>query len=396
MEPDAAGAAPSSALPPSPSANPPQQSSSPPSPPPPLPHQQQQQPLASSPSLSCQIASNSAVDYRHFAPHDGSSHDSSAAAASRPVHHQHRRQHSLPYRRDDPASAAPSSSRSSFSSLSRAASLNTIRKSRYAEPGTSDVHAELTSFSAHLPSTGTANTPRPLVDRTRCYSASSDTILDDEPILDEPSSIDNNSAAHRLRSVSSEQVSLYSALPEPALASPPSLSDIKARRPSAASSLSDYQARRLSATSSVFSLASARGILPPSPGPAPTSDPVLRTRSASVLMSSGKSPSSTPPDAGVSNVSVTTSSNPQGGQQTTSGTHALAPRDTHAQPLDLMRRNQRSETAPTSTTASSSTSRPQQPDRSRSRAKRRFSGSTANSSHSPGSDRGNVHHREEG
>lgn len=58
-----------------------------------------------------------------------------------------------------------------------------------------------------------------------------------------------------------------------------------------------------------------------------------------------------------------------------------------SQPLDLMRRNTRPEP---------STMR-SQPDRSRSRAKRRFSGSTANSSHSPGSERGTVpREREEG
>ncbi|KAF4126644.1 Glutathione synthase/RimK-type ligase, ATP-grasp superfamily [Geosmithia morbida] len=108
-------------------------------------------------------------------------------------------------------------------------------------------------------------------------------------------------------------------------------------------------------------------------------------------MSSGKSPASTPPEAGVSNAGVTTSPGPQGGQQqTVTGSHALASRDPHAQPLDLMRRNQRSETA----VNTAPSTRAQQPDRSRSRAKRRFSGSTGNSSHSPGSDRGHGHREE--
>lgn len=77
-------------------------------------------------------------------------------------------------------------------------------------------------------------------------------------------------------------------------------------------------------------------------------------------------------DPTLSNATVTASLATPGSQQ------HLAPRENQPQPLDLMRRNQRPDS-----------------DRSRSRAKRRFSGSTANSSHSPGSDRG-PHHREEG
>lgn len=56
-----------------------------------------------------------------------------------------------------------------------------------------------------------------------------------------------------------------------------------------------------------------------------------------------------------------------------------------SQPLDLMQRNTRPD--PSSMRA--------QPDRSRSRAKRRFSGSTANSSHSPGSERGTQYREKE-
>ncbi|RDL31352.1 Uncharacterized protein BP5553_09561 [Venustampulla echinocandica] len=60
--------------------------------------------------------------------------------------------------------------------------------------------------------------------------------------------------------------------------------------------------------------------------------------------------------------------------------HSLTPRETPAQASDIAKRNaaQRGEGAP----------RAQPPTRSRSRAKRRFSGSTGASSHSPSSDRG--------
>ncbi|KAI6785421.1 Inositol hexakisphosphate and diphosphoinositol-pentakisphosphate kinase-like protein [Emericellopsis cladophorae] len=109
-------------------------------------------------------------------------------------------------------------------------------------------------------------------------------------------------------------------------------------------------------------------------------------------MSNNKGPNSTPSEAGLSNVTVTTSSI-QGGQPA-SGSHALAPRDPHSQPLDLMRRNQRSD-ATTNPPAPAPSSSRGQLDRSRSRAKRRFSGSTANSSHSPGSERGSSHREKE-
>ena len=256
----------------------------------------------------------------------------------------------------------------SASSISGPASIGS-RKSRYAEPGTSEVHAELASFSAHPHSPRSVKSPRALTPLTRSHSVASESILSEDLVLGDPAA---DSGTPRLRASSTEQFSL----PEPAL--------------TAKSSLSDIQSRRLSGTS-IYSLASARGIAPPlPPGPAPTSDPSTRARSASNLMSSGKSLASTPPETSLSNVTVTTSSTSQGGQPS-SGGHALAPRDPHSQPLDLMRRNQRSDTAntantTTSTTTSTTNSR-SQPDRSRSRVKRRFSGSTGHSSHSPGSDR---------
>lgn len=87
-------------------------------------------------------------------------------------------------------------------------------------------------------------------------------------------------------------------------------------------------------------------------------------------------------EAGVSNVTVTTSSN----SQTPVG-HQLTARDSHStNPLDIVKRNPPPRSDPNSSPRS-------QPTRSRSRAKRRFSGSTATSSHSPSSDRG-PHTRE--
>ncbi|KAG5953709.1 hypothetical protein E4U53_003501 [Claviceps sorghi] len=91
-------------------------------------------------------------------------------------------------------------------------------------------------------------------------------------------------------------------------------------------------------------------------------------------MSSGKGGNAgTPPEPGLSNVTVTTSSS---SGPIASGQHNLAARDPHSQPLELIRRNPRPD----------ANMRPQ-PDRSRSRAKRRCSGSTAASIQSQGSDR---------
>jgi inositol hexakisphosphate/diphosphoinositol-pentakisphosphate kinase len=89
-------------------------------------------------------------------------------------------------------------------------------------------------------------------------------------------------------------------------------------------------------------------------------------------------------EATTSNVTVTTSSAAPGqsGYAPAGNQHNLTTREPGSQPLDLVRRSQKTETNMRPT-----------PDRSRSRATRRFSGSTANSSHSPSSERG-LQHRE--
>ncbi|KAG5980210.1 hypothetical protein E4U55_004283 [Claviceps digitariae] len=150
----------------------------------------------------------------------------------------------------------------------------------------------------------------------------------------------------------------------------------------AQSPLSDFHTRRLSNTS-VYSLASARGILNSSSS-THGSDSGAPPRSVSGLMSSSKGGNTgTPPEPGLSNATVTTSSSTSG--PIANGQHTLVPRDPHSQPLDLIRRNQRPDANMRS-----------QPDRSRSRAKRRCSGSTATSIHSQGSDRGPYREKEEG
>lgn len=148
----------------------------------------------------------------------------------------------------------------------------------------------------------------------------------------------------------SQDQTAHRQLPEPAMAGRPSFSESEKRK----------------SISSIYSLASARGV-PSSAASANGSDPGLVPRSV----------------PGLSNVTVNvnTSPNPLSSGHASGGGHHLASRDSHQAHLDIMKRS-----APASRTDQNL--RPQ-PNRSRSRAKRRFSGSTnAGSSHSPSSDRG--------
>lgn len=155
-------------------------------------------------------------------------------------------------------------------------------------------------------------------------------------------------------------------LPEPALAS-------------SRSSISEVDASKRVSIGSTYSINSVRGVFTSSSsvnGSDTNSVHGAGThRSASGLMASaaGKGPgSAAQSEAGLSAVTVTPDSqNPASG-------HHLSPRDTHPQHRNPSAVNPRAD--PTSSQRS-------QPTRSRSRAKRRFSGSTATSSHSPSSDR---------
>jgi hypothetical protein len=160
-------------------------------------------------------------------------------------------------------------------------------------------------------------------------------------------------------------------LPEPAI-------------PSGRSSFSDAEAVKRMSISSLYSLASARGV-PSSAGSVNGSDSnsiaagVHRSVSGLMASSAGKGlVAAGQSEAGLSNVTVTT-----GSQGSAGGHHHLAPRDSHTHHLnDMIKRNPSAPHRSESAAAARS-----QPTRSRSRAKRRFSGSTANSSHSPSSDR---------
>jgi inositol-hexakisphosphate/diphosphoinositol-pentakisphosphate 1-kinase len=152
-------------------------------------------------------------------------------------------------------------------------------------------------------------------------------------------------------------------------------------------SISD-DAKRLS-VSSMYSLASARGITSSTASEkgSDAGSAVHRVVSGALMaapVGKGISGAQAQSETDVSSVTVTTGS--QGGP---GGSHNLTPRDAHHHALgDVIRWN----TLPAPPRSDRTLElRPGQPARSRSRAQRRFSGSTATSSHSPSSDR--VQHK---
>ncbi|RWA14086.1 hypothetical protein EKO27_g997 [Xylaria grammica] len=141
--------------------------------------------------------------------------------------------------------------------------------------------------------------------------------------------------------------------------------------------------------SSVLSLVSGRGVTSSAASSSSAaSDGVTTQRSASGqgLMASGKGLGPIPgqSEAGVSNVTVTTSSSPNTHSNPGNGPQ-LTPLSTHhTNSLDVAKRSPvPSQPPPTSNSGARS-----QTNRDRSRPKRRFSGSTATSTHSQSSERG--------
>lgn len=249
-----------------------------------------------------------------------------------------------------------------------------------AEPGT----AEVTATSSMPPPARPLKSPRPTLAPSSLETITADTGNDDAVSVRsrtaETSSLrsssslrdvvaasdDQDSETPRLNPATSADYVGDHPLPDPAM-------------PSSRSSFSeaDKDLKRMS-ISSIYSMASARGI-PSSAASVTGSDTgssgTHRSVSGIMASSSGKQG-----ETGVSNVTVTT------GSQGTPGGN-LAPRDQHQLLADPSKRNPQPPRSDTS-----GAPRPQ-PIRERSRAKRRLSGSTAASSHSPSSDR-TPHHRE--
>lgn len=287
----------------------------------------------------------------------------------------------------------PRSSRilSTSSPLANSSSISAAgtTKGHCAEPDTAETHARRASFSvpSHISTSAAAvKNLHSLPLRTRRESMTSDVCVEDLALADsqlalteDPHQNQNQNQQrnlNRLPTASDSSNSNYTVSSEPSGAINNRLS-----------SSSDPQSRRLSGNS-LYSLASARGVLSGSSS-AHGSELGTPPRSVPGLLSTGKGITPSQSEPGISNVTVTTSSTAQQGHSVVGHHHQhhLVPRDLHSQPLDFTKRAIRDNMQNSTSNLRS------MPDRSRSRAKRRFSGSTATSSHSPSSDRG-PHHRE--
>ncbi|KAI0132245.1 histidine phosphatase superfamily-domain-containing protein [Xylariales sp. AK1849] len=258
----------------------------------------------------------------------------------------------------------------SLSSGSMASSISS-KKGRHAEPVGSDIPVEPASLSMPPPSKP-LKSPRSSLSTSRRESST----------LEGPWSED-------LRSNNADDLAVedYESTPKlvAATGSPPNTATPRPLLPQPAltsrSSFSDEGTSKRLSVSSLYSLASARGI-PSSAASANSSENGGGGGVSRSVMASNKGLGPYPghSEAGVSNVTVTTSSN---FQTPVGSNHQLAPQESnHTNPLDVAKRN------PTPRSDPNANAQRAQPTRSRSRAQRRVSGSTANSSHSPSSERG--------
>lgn len=272
---------------------------------------------------------------------------------------------------DAPGQQASTESAQSGPATSRAPSFSSVRsnKSKHAEAGITEVHADQASLSMPPPPPPRSIRNLGALSHSTRSSDNAETGADDAVSIRSVASTsqDNDgtedSITPRLVPGAFSDKPDEHTLPDPAM-------------PSSRSSFSD-DTKRMS-ISSIYSLASARGI-PSSAASANGSD----TGSAGPPRSvSGFMASSAPKqgDTGISNVTVTTQGSAGGN---------LAPREHHHHLPDIAKRtaSQIPRSDPSGPAARS------QPSRDRSRAKRRLSGSTAASSHSPSSDR-TLQHKE--
>lgn len=257
--------------------------------------------------------------------------------------------------------------RTSSSHNLASSALNPNRKGRFVEPGTTETHSNQASISMPPPPPRSNSNARSRTSslysqriggegwRQGISPTASDFAVED---IDTP----------RLSPGIMADEPKHLPLPEAAL--------------TAKSSMSDMDSKRMS-VSSIYSLSSARaGGAPSSVASAAGSDAGTgsntRTPSGSLPMGLGISH----PETSTSVVSVMTSSNQFGTQGSGNG-HQLSPQ-VPAQTPEMAKR------AAAATSRGEGTPRAQPPtrDRERSRAKRRFSGSTGQSSHSPSSEKG--------
>ncbi len=278
-------------------------------------------------------------------------------------------------------------------------SARSLHKGTHAEPGTTELHAERTDVSMPPPSLR-PHLPPPLPLREEAEEAAAfgrdkgdkgdygASYVASPAVSPRDCAIDSSAEPHdtdpdtpRMLASSSLDATAYRGLPEPALRS-------------ARSSISDAPVSNRISISSLYSLASIRGV-PSSAASANGSDnnSITGVRSVSGIMAPGGGPknfAAAQPESSLSNMTVTT-----GSQGSSGGHHQLAPRESRPQHLgDAAKKSPQGQQQQQQQTGSNPPPRTQ-PTRSRSRAKRRFSGSTgASSHHSPSGDRAGTHRSE--
>jgi inositol hexakisphosphate/diphosphoinositol-pentakisphosphate kinase len=263
----------------------------------------------------------------------------------------------------DPSLALQKPRRITTHSLSSASSDNstTSRKGRHAQPGTTEAHAERASISMPPPSGRSTIKSRPSSTFSHRRPSENLELWTGGTGSPRPESAIEDFETPKLAAGSMADIFRHPSLPEAAL-------NLRA-------SAAESDGKRMS-TSSMYSLSSARAGGVQSSG-ASANGSEAGTRPTSGAMSGGKAVGTSQPETSTSALSVTTSSISLYNAQYSSTGHQLTPRDNTAP--DVSKR---------STSSRGDASTRSNIPRSRSRAKRRISGSTAPSSHSPSSERG--------
>ena len=264
----------------------------------------------------------------------------------------------------DPSSALLKPRRmTTHHSLSSTSSDNstTSRKGRHAEPGTTEAHAERASISMPPPSGRPTIKSRPSSTFSYRRPSENSEVWTGGTCSPRPESAIEDFETPKLAAGNMADIFRHPSLPEAAL--------------NFRGSAAESDLKRMS-TSSMYSLSSVRAGGVQSSG-ASANGSEAGTRPTSGAIPGCKAVGLSQPETSTSALSVTTSSlSPYNAQNSSTG-HQLTPRDTTAP--DVSRR---------STSSRGDASTRSNVPRSRSRAKRRVSGSTAPSSHSPSSERG--------
>ncbi|TVY37759.1 Inositol hexakisphosphate and diphosphoinositol-pentakisphosphate kinase, partial [Lachnellula subtilissima] len=261
----------------------------------------------------------------------------------------------------------PSTARHASHTLSPVSSLNPLssRKGRHAEPGTTETHSDIASISMPPPpkSRTSSTYSAKSSDKSRPGLGGSDG--NSERSSKEDCAVDFDTPKLSPGNMADETKNPQ--LAEAALRPRPSMS-------------SDMEPSKRMSVSSMYSLSSARaGGAPSSSSAASANGSEAGANPRSPALSTQKNLGISHAETSTSAVSITTSSSNQFSNHGSANGHSLTARETPAHATDIAKRNAAQRGEPTA--------RSQPPTRSRSRAKRRFSGSTGASSHSPSSER---------